>query len=152
MILPVDITLRSKHTIYSGFPAKDEIAFPEESVEHYRGLMSIRGKKVKFEFAPPQRMQNFDEKTVVSVSKDDVLISRVGSQELNMVFCKNNSCECVFLDPHRQLNIKIKTAKLDNSLSRHGGSLDIDYTVEIFGSLAEGNSLSFSVLPVDKIS
>ncbi len=150
MILSVDINLRSKHTIYTGFPAKNEIPFPEETVESFRGLMCARGKKVKFEFASKMHAKNSAEKTVVIINKDDVLISRLGQFELNMVFRKEGICECVHLDPYRQMNIKINTTKLENTISAKGGTLQIDYSVEIFGSIAEENSLTFTVKPIDK--
>lgn len=149
MRLPVDITLHSKHILYNGFPAKNEVPIPEETMEKYNGTLSVTGDRIKLEFDSALLYNETKEKTVVMTERNTVLISRRGNYELNMVFCKENTCECIYLDAYRQMNIRIHTDKLENSINRFGGKLNIDYTVEILGSVAEENSLSFSVTPID---
>lgn len=43
--------------------------------------------------------------------------------------------------------MRINTKKLVNTLSMEGGSLSIDYTVEIVGNLAEKSHVTYSVSP-----
>ncbi len=150
--MPVNITLHSKHIFYNGFPAKNEVPCPEETVEHYGGTIDVKGKIVKLEFRSSQPFDGFTEQTVVMTEGNTVLISRIGSYEFNMVFKKEKVCECIYLDKYRQMNIRIHTDRLENTLDRYGGKLNIDYTVEILGTVAEENSLSFSVSLKDSVS
>ncbi len=149
MNYPVNITLYSKNVIYNGFPASNEVPIPEATVENYLGTLSINEKQLKLDFKSEKLYDGLSEHTVVIIEGDTVLISKKINYELNMVFREKDVCECVYLDAYRQMNIRIHTSKLENSLTKDGGVLNIDYTVEILGSIAEENCLSFAVSSVN---
>ena len=73
-----------------------------------------------------------------------VLCAAVGAQR-SRADGKAHTCICD--TGFFPLQMRIYTKKLSNSLSLDGGRLDIDYTVEIVGNLAEQNRLSVSVAP-----
>ena len=64
-----------------------------------------------------------------------------------MVFDTEKSYSCIYHNGNMPMQLKVSTKSLRNGLTEQGGKIDIDYTVEIVGNLAEHTKMSFSVLP-----
>ena len=142
MKIPVDIRiLRERYT--SDPRKKTEEA--EES-ESYFVSGTMRTTKEGFTIKFREKMQ--DMHTTVSTYKDGtVSINRVGEINTHMVFMDGRSLTCICDTGFTPFQINVRTKQIDNSLSLDGGRLDIRYTIEIHGNLAEKSRLLLSVSP-----
>lgn len=86
--------------------------------------------------------------TTIDVFKDGMIsINRTGGMNSHMVFAAGKAFLCIYNTGFFPMQIRVRTKSLENTISFEGGKLDIDYSVEIVGNLAEKNKLSFSVSP-----
>ncbi|MBO7162318.1 MAG: DUF1934 domain-containing protein [Clostridia bacterium] len=85
--------------------------------------------------------------TVSSLGKNLISVNKIGDFNSLMVFDPEKSYSCVYHNGNMPMQIKVNTKSLRNGLTEQGGKIDIDYTVEIVGNLAEHTKMSFSVLP-----
>ncbi len=85
--------------------------------------------------------------TVSSLGKNLVSVNKIGYFNSLMVFDTEKSYSCIYHNGNMPMQLKVSTKSLRNGLTEQGGKIDIDYTVEIVGNLAEHTKMSFSVLP-----
>lgn len=85
--------------------------------------------------------------TVSTLGKTIVSVNKIGDFNSLMVFDPEKSYSCVYHNGNMPMQLKVSTKALRNGLTAQGGKIDIDYTVEIVGNLAEHTKMSFSVLP-----
>lgn len=78
-----------------------------------------------------------------------VSVNRTGAINTHMVFCENRVpvCICDTGLGKLKMQLRIRTKSIENTLTATGGKLEIEYSVEIAGNLAERNRLGFSVSP-----
>ena len=70
-------------------------------------------------------------RTEVSISPDEVIVDREGSITARMVFrkgCRNNF---LYNTPYGTATMGIDTRKICHDLGEHGGSMEIDYVVDM---------------------
>lgn len=141
MKIPVDIRIRREK---SGTDAKKQSA-PEE-VENYfvSGVM----KKTKTGYHIEFREKTHEMFTTVDTYDDGtVSINRVGQINTHMVFMDGKSLTCICNTGFTPFQINVRTKRIENTLTAEGGRIDIDYSVEIHGNLAEKSRLLLSVSP-----
>jgi len=85
--------------------------------------------------------------TVSSLGENLVSVNKIGYFNSLMVFDTEKSYSCIYHNGNMPMQLKARTKSLRNGLTEQGGKIDIDYTVEIVGNLAEHTKMSFSVLP-----
>ncbi len=85
--------------------------------------------------------------TVSSLGENLVSVNKIGYFNSLMVFDTKKSYSCIYHNGNMPMQLKVSTKSLRNGLTEQGGKIDIDYTVEIVGNLAEHTKMSFSVLP-----
>ena len=85
--------------------------------------------------------------TVSSLGENLVSVNKIGYFNSLMVFDTEKSYSCIYQNGNMPMQLKVSTKSLRNGLTEQGGKIDIDYTVEIVGNLAEHTKMSFSVLP-----
>lgn len=85
--------------------------------------------------------------TVSSLEENLVSVNKIGYFNSLMVFDTEKSYSCIYHNGNMPMQLKVSTKSLRNGLTEQGGKIDIDYTVEIVGNLAEHTKMSFSVLP-----
>ena len=76
-----------------------------------------------------------------------VSVNRIGQLNSHMVFEEGKCHTCIYDTGFFPMHLRVCTKGLTNNLSLQGGKIDIDYSVEIVGNLAEKNKLSVSVSP-----
>lgn len=151
MKLPVEITVTNRKLNYRDMVAAGDIPEPRESAQKYRGYMVIKGKRLSIDY--DELFEDGESaSTSVMVEKGMALISRRGDINTNLVFRKGESCDCVCHNGYRNMNLRVNTKSLDSNLGPLGGKLNIDYTIEIMGNVAEKNSICVSVFPSDSAS
>lgn len=90
--------------------------------------------------------------TTVSMLDDNIVtVNRLGMLGAYMVFEEGKSHTCVYDTQPQPVQLRIRTNRLENSISALGGKLDIDYTVQIAGTTAEHSRISMSVSPHESI-
>ena len=105
-------------------------------------------KKTKGGFQIEFKEENDTVTTTIDTYEDEmVVLNRVGPINSHMVFADGKAHTCIYNTGHFPLQMRIRTKKLVNSLTIDGGKLDVDYSVEIAGNLAERNRITFSVSP-----
>ena len=144
MKIPIDIRVRSER-IYSDIShrhAGEER--PETDDFRVTGTMKTTKGGYRIEFTEDDDRIT----TLIDVwDGDTVSVTRLGEMNSHMVFSDGKAYTCICNTGFFPLQMRVRTKSLRNTLSFDGGRLDIDFTVEIVGNLAERNKLSFSVSP-----
>lgn len=143
MKIPIDINIKSER-LFSDLTKQE--SEPETDIYKVSGFMKKMKNGLKLEFSEGKKDENVTT-TICAYNDKTVSLSRVGNQNSQMVFADGKALNCICDTGYFPLQMRIVTKKLENSLSVDGGKLDIDYTVEIVGNLAEQNRLTFSVSP-----
>lgn len=142
MKIPIDIRVKSERITPN--PLKRGEEHPETEDFKVSGTL----KKTKNGFRIEYNEENDTVTTTIDTFEDDtVSVNRIGPINTHMVFADGKSHTCICNTGFFPLQMRVRTKRLVNSLSMDGGKIDIDYTVEIVGNLAEKNKISFSVSP-----
>jgi len=142
MKIPIDIRVKSERIAPNPLKRGEEI--PETEDFKVSGTL----KKTKNGFRIEYNEENDTITTTIDTFEDDtVSVNRVGPINTHMVFADGKSHTCICNTGFFPLQMRVRTKRLVNSLSMDGGKIDIDYTVEIVGNLAEKNKITFSVSP-----
>ncbi len=140
MKIPIDIRVRSERT----HPAVSQSGETSETDDFtVAGTM----KKTKGGFRIEFNEENSVTTIIDTFEDSTVSVNRLGPINSHMVFADGKAHTCICNTGFFPLQMRVRTKKLENSLTMEGGKLDIDYTVEIVGNLAERNRLIFSVSP-----
>ena len=144
MKIPIDIRVRSER-IYSDITRRHSgEERPETDDFQVSGTMKTTKEGYRIEFSEDENRIT----TLIDVWGDsNVSVTRLGEINSHMVFADGKAYTCICNTGFFPLQMRVRTKKLSTTLSLQGGKLDIDYTVEIVGNLAERNKLSFSVSP-----
>jgi|GEM_PF-618869 len=153
---PVDIMVTNKKLSYNDYASPSDAPEPRQSAFCYKGYMAIKGKRLSIDYDEPTG-HGIKAQTRVVLEDGVALISRRESPEkacpdwagtnTNLIFRQGESCDCVFETPYSPMNLRVKTKSLQSDLGPLGGKLNIDYTIEIMGNLAERNSICVAVCP-----
>lgn len=143
MKIPIDIRVQSER-VYSDLMHRGRETEPERDEFLTQGFM----KKTKEGFRIEFREGDDEVTTTIDTFEDDtVALNRSGSMHSHMVFADGKAHTCICDTDYLPIQMRIRTKNLKNSLTMQGGKLDIDYTIEIVGNLAERNKLTLSVSP-----
>lgn len=87
--------------------------------------------------------------TTVSLLDDNIVtVNRSGMLASScMAFEEGKSHTCVYNTGVEPMTLRIHTQKLNNGITTQGGKMDIFYTIDFVGSVAEKSHLSMSVVP-----
>ncbi len=85
--------------------------------------------------------------TCINTYEDMVMLNRAGPMRTPFAFAGNKAFNCVCTMGSMPIQMRVRTKELTNTLSLDGGRLEIDYSIEIAGSLAENTKISISVSP-----
>ncbi len=151
MKTPVEIMVTNKKFNYRDMYVAGDIPEPHESSESYNGFMEIKKGTVTLDYEEALD-GGITASTSVMLQNGVALISHRAEICTNLVFHPEKSCDCVCNNGYRNLNLRVNTTKLKSDIGPLGGKLNIDYTIEIMGNLAEKNSICVSVCPADSAS
>lgn len=142
MKIPIDIRVESERITPN--PLKRGEEHPETENFKVSGTL----KKTKNGYRIEYNEENDTVTTTIDTFEDDtVSVNRIGTINTHMVFADGKAHTCICNTGYFPLQMRVRTKRLVNSLSMDGGKIDIDYTVEIVGNLAEKNKITFSVSP-----
>ncbi len=144
MKIPVDIHVRSERTLADLVHRGEMMEAPEIDDFTVSGTLLDNNGGYRIEFSEDDNTTL----TIINTFPDEmVCINRVGQMNSHMVFSHGRALTCICNTGAFPLQMRVRTKNLKNTLTMQGGKLDIDFTVEIVGNLAEKNRLSFSVSP-----
>lgn len=83
--------------------------------------------------------------TTVKIKGDMVTVKRFGKVTASLIFEKNKRNICHYNTPYGAMMIGIDTKKLLSNVNDNGGSIDIDYNVDINNVLTGSNTLHMTI-------
>lgn len=149
MKIPVDINVKFERTDFSNLRNVADTPAPTVVESCYKGVMSVSKKALMLEYEEGTDFNGERLRTVVSSFGDVVSISRSGGFNSSFVFEEGKFCDCMCETGFMPMSLRVHTKRLVNGLSPDGGKLELNYTVEIVGNLAESSSFELSFAPVN---
>lgn len=150
MKIPINIKIDSER-IYSdlGFKSGQEPPAPETSSMRVNGFMKKTKQGIQVIYTENEESSMGNTVTTISTLGDNHVISvnRVGQLNSHMIFEEGKCHTCIYDTGYFPMQLRVCTKELTSNLSLQGGKINIDYSVEIVGNLAEQNKLSVSVSP-----
>ncbi len=148
MKIPINIKIQSER-IYNDLGMKGGPAIePEISYANVTGFMKKTKEGLQVEYTElEENSMGHTVTTINTFGPDMVSVNRVGTMSSHMVFEKGKCHTCIYDTGVFPMHLRVCTKELDNRLTLDGGKLNIDYSIEIVGNLAEQNKLSVSVYP-----
>lgn len=144
MKIPVDIHIRSERICMDLTHRGSKIEIPETDDYTVSGIMKNIKGGFRIEFTEEEGAIT----TLIETYPDQMVsLNRLGVINSHMVFSQGKANYCICNTGMMPLQMCVRTKSLVNTLTAQGGKLDIDFTVEIVGNLAEKNRLTFSVTP-----
>lgn len=83
--------------------------------------------------------------TSLSVQPRSVVLSREGATNSQMEFEEGTKHYFLYETPHGSTTLGLNTSRIRSSLGRHGGDIEIDYTVDIDQSVVGRNRFYIQV-------
>ena len=108
-------------------------------------IISIRGKQT-FQGAPDEPVELITEAlTTFQIEPQRITLLRVGEYNSEMVFQPGRRHLSVYETPYGNLSMGIDTRRLRAALDEKGGSIEIDYNIEIDHQLAGSHAFRIRV-------
>lgn len=151
MRYPVEITVTNKRTDYRDMRSTDDVPETREDTNKYHGYMEIKRKEIAIHY-----IEAFNRAFMLSTSVfqygDVVVINHFGSFNTSLVFRNGGSCDCAYDAGYFTMMLRVNTQRLESNLCKLGGKIEMEYTLEVMGNLAERNVMSLSVYPLESAS
>lgn len=141
MKIPIDIRVRSERV---NPDPHNRVTAPATEDYTVSGTLKKTKRGYRIEYVE----QGGDVTTMIDTFEDStVTLNRVGPINTSLVFADGKAHTCICNTGFFPLQMYVRTKSIVNSITMEGGKLDIDYTVEIVGNLAEKSKISLSVSP-----
>lgn len=88
-----------------------------------------------------------DTKTTLKLSDGQATILRSGKNKSHMLFIEGKRHTGLYNSEFGAMTISTHTSKISNKITENGGSLSIDYTIEVDNQLKGINNFSLTVTP-----
>lgn len=126
---------------------------PERICYRATGICRMTRDGLRVQYAEPQVTGMDGTTTTVTVLQDGtVSVNRVGPLNSMMVFEAGKMHVSIYDTGYFPIQMCIFTHSLQNTLSVHGGTLEITFDLEIGGRLASKNRMKLTVTPQDAVS
>lgn len=153
MKIPINIQIQSER-IYSDLAVKGNIQSPEPETNSVNITGFLKKTKEGLQVEYVEQEDSDKENTITTIStlgKNIISVNRTGPFNSHMVFEQGKCHTCIYDTGVSPMQLRICTKELTNNLTIQGGKLNIDYSIEIVGNLAEKNKLSVSIYPDESI-
>ena len=132
------ITIKSQQSIPGGEP--------EESTELItRGKYQYGKNGIRFSYMESELTGLDGTKTVFLIKPDEVVLSRKGTVNAQMVFRPGESSDFLYRTEFGFLQMGLDTKRLECSLDEHGGSMEIEYDLDFDRSFFSRNTFKIDV-------
>ena len=113
------------------------------------GRLYRRGGKYFISYEESELTGMEGTRTTLKLEDSQVTLMRTGTQPSQMLFAENKRHVGLYHTEVGSMAIATYTSQLVNTIDENGGSLSIDYTVEIDSSVAGRHRLEMAVMPSD---
>ncbi|MBE7029849.1 MAG: DUF1934 domain-containing protein [Ruminococcaceae bacterium] len=86
--------------------------------------------------------------THIEADGDYVALMREGTVNTRLIFMKDKRTTTYYETPYGTLSVGVKSDKLDTSLNEHGGTILVDYTIDINNCQSGHNQFQIHVKEV----
>ena len=132
------ITIKSQQSLPGGEP--------EEGAELItRGTYQYGKNGIRFSYMESELTGLSGTKTVFLIKPDEVVLSRKGTVNSQMVFRPGESSDFLYRTEFGFLQMGLDTKRLECSLDEHGGSMEIDYDLDFERSFLSRNTFRVDV-------
>ena len=119
---------------------------PEESAELItRGKYQYGKNGIRFSYMESELTGLDGTKTVFHIKPDEVVLSRKGTVNSQMVFRPGESSDFLYRTEFGYLQMGLDTKRLECSLDEHGGSMEIEYDLDFERSFFSRNTFRIDV-------
>ncbi|HAN20300.1 MAG: hypothetical protein A2Y15_03555 [Clostridiales bacterium GWF2_36_10] len=149
MRIPINIQIESER-VYNDLASRPgQELEPETSKVKVNGYMKKTKDGIQVEYTEHEDSGMGNTVTTISSFSDNnvVSVNRVGQLNSHMVFEQGKCHTCIYDTGFFPMQLRVCTKELTNNLTLDGGKINIDYSIEIVGNLAEKNKLLLSVSP-----
>ncbi len=144
MKIPVNVNIKTKKLLGSPADGAGETETRETTAPGF--IHTTRGGlRLEYTINAPEGDRAIT--TVNLIGENMVAMNQGGGSGTYMVFEEGKTHSCVFNNGFFPMELRIRTRELKNTISKTGGRLDVDYTVDIVGSRAENSHITLSVYP-----
>lgn len=144
MKIPVNVNIKTQKLLGNPIDGGSETETREMNAP---GFIHTTRDGLRLEYMAKEQ-EGPDSVTTVNLIGDKmVAMNSVGGNGAYMVFEEGKTHSCVFDNGYFPMELRVRTKELKNTISKKGGRLDVDYTVDIIGSRAENSHITLSVFP-----
>lgn len=140
--IPVDVRVSCEKT--QPFISHNGESVDRQESEEYTASGTLKKTKEGFRLV---FTEDNDISTCVNTFDDMVLLNRSGPMRTPFAFANDKAFNCICTMGSMPIQMRVRTKELTNTLTLDGGKLEIDYSIEIAGSLAENTKITLSVSP-----
>ncbi len=133
----VMITIRSSQSLDGGEAEAAEL------VTH--GTYSFGRDGIRFSYMESELTGLDGTRTVFLIRPDEVVLSRRGSVNSQMVFHPGESSDFIYDTEYGLLQLGLDTRRLECALDEHGGSMEIEYDLDFERSFLSRNTFKIDV-------
>ena len=151
MKIPVNINIKTERLTNGGAPFGADGTETELIESKTSGVMKKSGDMLQLQYIENEDSGFGGTKTTVSLCGDLVSVNRSGVLKSHMIFEEGKIHNCIYDTGVFPMQLRINTKSLECDISELGGKLNIDYTVEIVGNVAEQSRLTLSVSPDNSV-
>lgn len=91
-------------------------------------------------------------RTSVEIKPDEVVIDRSGGVNGRMVFRRGEKNRFQYETPYGMATLGMNTKRISHSFNAHGGSMEIDYVLDVEHAVVERSRLCLSVTELPALS
>ena len=84
-------------------------------------------------------------KTTLKVDKETITLIRTGASPTQMIFKENEHHVGLYHTAYGAYTVGIKTKKVENSINENGGSLKLDYDIDLNYEVTGSNTFSITI-------
>ena len=110
-----------------------------------RGTYQYGKKGIRFSYMESELTGLSGTKTVFLIKPDEVVMSRKGTVNSQMVFRPGESSDFLYRTEFGFLQLGLDTKRLECSLDEHGGSMEIEYDLDFERSFLSRNTFRVDV-------
>ncbi|MDD4124550.1 MAG: DUF1934 domain-containing protein [Eubacteriales bacterium] len=148
MKIPVNVNIKTEKLLGNPIDGSGETETRETTA--YGFIHATRGG-LRLEYMESAPDGDAAITTVKLIGEKLIAMNHGGGNGTYMIFEEGKTHSCVFCNGYFPMELRIRTKELKNTISKTGGRLDVNYTVDIIGSRAENSHISLSVYPHEDI-
>ena len=109
------------------------------------GRYGFEEKRAAFEYMESELTGMKGTKTRVSVEPDEVLITRSGTVNMQMIFAEGRKHYFNYDTPYGSMTMGLATQSIKSELGRDGGRLEVNYLMDLDSAMTTRNKVEIEI-------